>query len=91
MHAKKLSTALLTGLLTMALNVGFATVLVAASAQDASAATKKQSSKSKKHRAGKTKFDNGSGESTVERNSRLARECKGRANSGMCSGFGQGS
>ena len=91
MHAKKLSTALLTGLLAIALNTGFATVLVAASAQDASATTKKPGSKSKKHRAGKTKFDNGSGESTAERNSRLARECKGRANSGMCSGFGQGS
>ena len=29
-----------------------------------------------------------SGESTKERERRLKRECKGRANSGMCSGYG---
>lgn len=41
-----------------------------------------------KKRAGKTKFDKGSGETTAERERRLARECKGLPNAGACLGFG---
>lgn len=94
MQAKKLFTALLTGLLAVALNAGIATVLVAASAQDASASTRNKSQKSykaKKSKGGKVTFDRGSEETTADRAGRLKRECKGRANSGACSGFGQGS
>ena len=39
------------------------------------------------HRAGKTKVDKGSGETTAERERRLTRECKGRPNAGACEGF----
>ncbi len=91
MHVKKLSTVLLTGLLAIAFNTGIATIFVAASAQNAMAGTKKPHKSKKSKGGGKVTFDRGSEESTADRTSRLKRECKGRANSGVCSGFGQGS
>jgi hypothetical protein len=44
--------------------------------------------KNVRQRAGNIRFDRGSEETTRDRERRLARECKGRANAGACSGFG---
>ncbi|HSV53813.1 MAG TPA: hypothetical protein VLJ57_16975 [Burkholderiaceae bacterium] len=44
-------------------------------------------SAAKSKRPGKVKFDNGSGESTAERERRLLRECRGRPNAGACLGY----
>jgi len=43
----------------------------------------------KRHNTGgnKIKFEKGSEEATKDRNSRLARECKGQVNAGACAGF----
>lgn len=41
----------------------------------------------KPKKPGKVKMENGSGESTAERDRRLMRECKGRPNAGACSGY----
>jgi hypothetical protein len=41
----------------------------------------------KAKKPGKVSFENGSGESTAERDRRLLRECKGRPNAGACAGY----
>ena len=48
---------------------------------------KKKSKKPKASNASRAKFDNGSGETKRERDSRLKRECKGQVNAGACAGY----
>lgn len=83
------------GVLSLALQLGFAGAVMAVGTQHALASenklAKKKTKSAGKSSGGKVSFHNGSQESTSERNGRLQRECKGRANSGMCAGFGQGS
>ena len=45
-----------------------------------------QAAKAKK--AGRIKFEKGSGETRAERDRRLQRECRGLPNSGACLGYG---
>ncbi len=52
-----------------------------------SAKKPKKAEKSKSKKGGGVSFFEGSGESRVERDKRLSRECKGRANSGLCEGY----
>jgi hypothetical protein len=63
--------------LVLSLGVGLASI-----ALDADAKTKRKS-------GGKSKasFSQGSSESTKERDNRLTRECRGRPNSGACTGY----
>ncbi|MBK6368115.1 MAG: hypothetical protein IPF65_12940 [Polaromonas sp.] len=46
--------------------------------------------KAKTTRTAKPKMDQGSGETTKERERRLLRECRGRPNAGACEGFTRG-
>ncbi len=55
--------------------------------KDANSEKSVKSKAQKKSSGGKVTFHNGSGESTLERERRLKRECKGRSNSGLCEGF----
>ena len=48
---------------------------------------KKKSKKPKASNGSKAKFDNGSGETQKQRDSRLKRECKGQVNAGACAGY----
>ncbi|MDR3452764.1 MAG: hypothetical protein P4L96_08175 [Rhodoferax sp.] len=43
---------------------------------------------SKAKKAGRIKFEKGSGETRAERDRRLQRECKGMPNAGACLGYG---
>ncbi len=58
-----------------------------ADGKPASSKARKKSGQSAK--AGKIKFLQGSVETTKERSTRLARECKGRVNAGACAGYTQ--
>ena len=42
----------------------------------------------KARKAGRVKFEKGSGETRAERNRRLQRECRGMPNAGACLGYG---
>ena len=53
---------------------------------DAQAYTRRNG-EARAQRLGKTKFDQGSAETTRERERRLLRECKGRPNAGACEGY----
>ncbi len=65
------------------------------SAQASSAKEGSKAKKPKKEKANKAKakkgggvtFHDGSAESRTERDKRLTRECRGRANSGLCEGY----
>jgi hypothetical protein len=46
-----------------------------------------QATTAKSRKPPKVKMENGSGESTAERDRRLFRECKGRPNAGACAGY----
>ena len=48
---------------------------------------KKKPKKPKASNGSKAKFDNGSGETPKQRDSRLKRECKGQVNAGACAGY----
>lgn len=47
----------------------------------------KKEKKAKSQKGGGVSFYEGSGETRAERDKRLTRECKGRANSGLCEGY----
>jgi hypothetical protein len=47
----------------------------------------KKEKKAKAKKGGGVSFYEGSGETRAERDKRLTRECKGRANSGLCEGY----
>ena len=89
------TTGFFSALTALALTLSVATIplpaLAKKSSEDSPKATKKSHKVKKSSSGGKVTFNNGSEETTPARNARLKRECKGRANSGMCSGFGQGS
>ena len=88
-------TGFLSTLMAIVLTLSVATIPLPAHAKKSSEDSPKAAKKSHKAKrassGGKVTFNNGSEETTAVRNARLKRECKGRANSGMCSGFGQGS
>lgn len=54
------------------------------------ACTRGEEEKAKTTRTAKPKMDQGSGETTKERERRLLRECRGRPNAGACEGFTRG-
>ena len=89
------TTGFFSALTAVALTLSLVTLPMLAHAKKSSEDTPKAAKKSHKSKrassGGKVTFNNGSEETTGARNARLKRECKGRANSGMCSGFGQGS
>ena len=72
--------------LTHPLALAAALALLSGVADDAHARSKK-ATEARAQRVGKTRFDQGSAESTKERERRLLRECKGRPNAGACEGF----
>ena len=88
-------TGVFSALTAVALTLSLATMPLPANAKKSSEDNPKAAKKSHKAKrassGGKVTFNSGSEETTGARNARLKRECKGRANSGMCSGFGQGS
>ena len=94
MKMHKIQAALMACAFSMALGLSLGAVTGTAHAKkstDTSESVPKKAKKVKKPKAAKNpkaSFDKGSAESPAERDKRLKRECKGRANSGLCSGYG---
>jgi Mor family transcriptional regulator len=56
-------------------------------AEGSKAKKPKKEKKAKAKKGGGVSFYEGSGETRVERDKRLKRECKGRPNAGLCEGY----